>query len=78
MPKMSEFEKKVRWYLENIKDTINLEDLEIIEMAQFSTKQRLIFNKKERKLPKKKKKPIKYGDLTDIAKKMDSGWMVFA
>lgn len=73
MPK-SEFEKKVRWYLENIKDTINLEDLEIIEMAQFSTKQRLIFDsKKKRKLPKKKSKPIKYGDIGDFTKKVDIG-----
>lgn len=70
-----ELEQKIKWYLENIKDSISLEDLELIKLAQFNTNGRLVFQKQIvefgnlNKLPRKKAKPIKYGDILDMAKK---------
>ncbi len=72
------FEKKIRWYLENIEDSINIETLNLIKMAKFNEKGRLVFKvnlplvseKKEKNLPKKKQ-IIEYGDIYEIARKMD-------
>lgn len=73
MIKISKFEKKIRWYIENIDSIYNIEDLELIKLAEFDKTGRLKFNMEEKskiKLPKKKPKPIKYRDINEFAREM--------